>query len=679
MIATAGYLAVLCALGAAAVLAFQGVRASRTGDKKLVTGPVQVLLGAAVASFVLLEVGILSHDFSIAYVANHTATTTPLIFLFAGGWAALEGSIVLWGLILAVFTWLVFRSDGSGDRLGLLALGVMGAVAVFWFGLMATVANPFAVCTEVAGGVCSATSWWPLSATVAPAQGLGPNPLLQNHILMAFHPPMLYIGYVGMTAPFAFAIAALWLRQSGASWLDRSHRWALISWMFLTAGIFLGAWWSYEVLGWGGYWAWDPVENAALLPWLAATAFIHSALVQRKRGMLQSWNFILVIATFALTILGTFLTRSGVVASVHSFTQSAVGPGILLFLLVVVVASLGLFIARAGDIAQAPRLDSLVSREGFILANNLLLSVLTFTVLFGTMYPLIVEAISGDQVSVARPFFDKASVPLALALLLTIGVGSVAPWRVATGVVLWKRLRWAIAVALVIGAVCVLAGLDSVGVVITIVVACFVIAALVLRFAELVGSRPEGVFGAARTVLVNDPGYWGGQLSHLGIALVAIALATTSGLATREVVSMDRGASAVVGGFCLSYVGPFQRAEQHRTVSGVEVLVLDSSCSTEKALLRPSVNSYPGVAQPIGTPSVWTSFTTDVYLGIAGGSDESILLNVFIFPYQWLLWFGGLVAFAGGGVALLRKPSRRNADPVPATSKQRDTQGSVDE
>lgn len=679
MIATAGYAAVLVALGAAVALVVQGVRGSVTGDKALVVVPVRVLIGASVASFVLLEIGILSHDFSIAYIANNTASTTPLIFLFAGGWAALEGSIVLWGLLLAVFIWLVFRSKSSDDRLGILALAVMGGVAVFWFGLMATAANPFAVCTQVAGGVCSATSWWPLSGAIAPAEGLGPNPLLQNHILMAIHPPMLYVGYVGMTVPFGFAIAALWLKESGTSWLDRSHRWTLISWMFLTTGIFLGAWWSYEVLGWGGYWAWDPVENAALLPWLAATAFLHSALVQRKRGMLQAWNFILVISTFALTILGTFLTRSGVIASVHSFTQSAVGPAILTFLLIVVVASLALFVFRAGDIAQAPRLDSLVSREGFILANNLLLTVLTFTILFGTMYPLIVEAVSGDQVSVARPFFDKAAVPLALLLLLTIGIGSVAPWRVATGAVLWKRLRWAIAVGLFTGAVAVLAGLDSVGVLVTLVIAAFVISALIIRFVEVVAARPEGLVVASRTVVANDPGYWGGQIAHLGIALVAIALATTSGLAIREVVRIDQGESAVAGGFCLSYLGPFEHVERHRTVSGAEVLVLDESCSTEKALLRPSVNSYPGVAQPIGTPDVWASFSTDVYVGLAGGSAESVLLNVFIFPYQWLLWFGGLVVVAGGGLAMRRKPARRRATSDPVTPQEPASQEIGDE
>jgi len=658
MIAAAGYGAVVVALVSAGVLVVQGIRGAATGDRTVIVLPTRVLVGASVASFVLLEIGILTHDFSIAYVANNTATTTPIVFLFAGGWAALEGSIVLWGLFLALFIWLVYRSQASHDKLGILALGVMGAVAVFWFGLMATAANPFAVCTEVAGGVCSATSWWPLADAVGPLQGRGPNPLLQNHILMAIHPPVLYVGYVGLTVPFGFAIAALWLRQTGKTWLDRTHRWTLISWIFLTGGILLGAWWSYEVLGWGGYWAWDPVENAALLPWLAATAFLHSALVQRRRGMLQAWNFMLVIAAFSLTLLGTFLTRSGVIASVHSFTQSAVGPAILAFLLVVVVGSLALFAARAGDIAQPPRLDSLVSREGFILANNLLLTVLTFTVLFGTMYPLIVEAMSGDEVAVGRPFFDRAAVPIALLLLLTIGVGAIAPWRVATGTVLWKRLRWAIAAGLVAGALAVAGGLGAVGVVVTLVVAVFVISALAIRFGEMVRARPEGAVAAARTVFGNDRGYWGGQVAHVGVALVAIALATTSGLAVRETVAIELGGTAIVEGYCLSYLGSFEDQQPHRTVTGVTVSVLDGACSSERTVLQPSVNAYPGVSQPIGTPDVWTTLSADLYVGIAGGTQSRVLLNVFVFPYQWMLWFGGLVIVAGGTVAMFRKPGR---------------------
>ncbi|MCB1246861.1 MAG: heme lyase CcmF/NrfE family subunit, partial [Acidimicrobiia bacterium] len=546
----------------------------------------------------------------------------------------------------------------GSDGLGAMALAVMGMVSIFWFGVMATIANPFAVCTSIVDGVCSATSWMPFAASVAPVEGLGPNPLLQNHILMAVHPPMLYVGYVGMTVPFGFAIAALLRGDTGKAWLDRTHRWTLVSWIFLTIGITLGAWWSYEVLGWGGYWAWDPVENAALLPWLSATAFLHSAIVQRRRGMLQAWNFMLVIATFSLTILGTFLTRSGVILSVHSFTQSAIGPAILAFLVLVVAGSLTVFVLRASVVAQSPRLDSLMSREGFILANNLLLTMFTVALLFGTTYPLIVQSIAGDEVSVGRSFYDRAAVPIALLLLLMIGVGSVAPWRVATGRVLWERLRWAIAVGLVAGALAVVLGLDSVGVTITLVLAAFVTTAIVIRFVSVVGRRPESPIAAAGKVVRNEPGYWGGQIAHIGIALVAVSLATTSGLAVRDTIEVGRGDTVAAAGWCFHYIDAFEVREPHRTVTGVRVDVLDDMCSDVRTTLTPSINSYPGAGQPIATPDVWTTWSTDVYLGIAGGSIEAIKLNVFVFPYQWLLWFGGLVVVVGGAVAFSRKPGR---------------------
>jgi cytochrome c-type biogenesis protein CcmF len=658
VIALAGYLAIFVALGAAVSIVIQGIRHSADGERAALRTPVLVFLGSSVSSFILLELAILSHDFSIAYVANNTSTTTPFLFLFAAGWAALEGSIVLWGLLLSVFTFLVWRQLNGVDGLGVLALAVMGAVSIFWFGLMATAANPFAVCTQSGGDFCLQSSWWPFVATAVPTDGLGPNPLLQNHFLMAVHPPMLYVGYVGFTVPFAFAIAALWRKDGGRDWLDRTHRWSLISWSFLAFGILLGAWWSYEVLGWGGYWAWDPVENAALLPWLAATAFIHSAIVQQKRGMLQAWNFILVITTFALTILGTFLTRSGVIASVHAFSQSTVGPLLLIFLAFIVIGSLVLFAVRAPEIAQAPRLDSLSSREGYILANNLVLTVFAFTVIFGTLYPLIVQALSGDEVAVGRPFFDRAAVPLGLLLLLVLGVGAVSPWRVASPHVLWKRLRAAIATGLVAGAIAVAVGVGSLSVVITIALGFFVIAAIAIRFFEVVHKRPEGFLAASSKVFGNDPGYWGGQVAHIGLAFVAISLATTAGLAVRETVALSPGETAEASGYCVAYIEPFSRTEPNRLVQGVRIAVMDRTCSTTRAELEPRINTYEGTSQPIGTPDVWTGFVDDVYIGIAGGSAERIELNVFVFPLQWLLWVGGMIVVAGGLIALRRKPGR---------------------
>ncbi|MGH9286602.1 MAG: cytochrome c biogenesis protein CcsA, partial [Acidimicrobiales bacterium] len=312
------------------------------------------------------------------------------------------------------------------------------AVAAFFFALMVGPANPF---TSVAGP--------------APPDGPGPNPLLQNHPLMAFHPPLLYLGYVGFTVPFAFAIASLVTGRLGEGWLLETRRWALLAWACLSTGIVAGAWWSYEVLGWGGYWAWDPVENASLLPWLTATAYLHSVVVQERRGMLRVWNLSLVMATFALTILGTFLTRSGVLDSVHSFTESPIGPALLGFFAVVVALAVGLVFWR-GDRLRAPGLiDSPVSREGAFLANNLLFAAFAFVVLLGTVFPLVVEAVNGDRLSVGRPYFDRMITPLGLLLLFMMAVAPALPWRKAAGEVLRARLQWpaAVGTAVVVGCV----------------------------------------------------------------------------------------------------------------------------------------------------------------------------------------------------------------------------------
>ncbi|MGB9357890.1 MAG: cytochrome c-type biogenesis CcmF C-terminal domain-containing protein [Acidimicrobiia bacterium] len=664
MIAAVGFVAILVALISAVVLVAEGIRVSRTDhpDPARVKIPTIGLAAGGVMAFVALELAILTHDFSIAYVAKNTAVATPFVFLLASGWAALEGSVVLWGLMLSVFTWLVWRGVKKGDGLGVLALAVMGAVAVFWFGLMATVANPFALCTEVSNGFCSASSWLPIGSAVAPADGIGPNPLLANHILMAVHPPLLYVGYVGFTVPFAFAISALVRSERSKVWLDRTHRWSLVAWIFLTAGILLGGWWSYEVLGWGGYWAWDPVENAALLPWIAGTAFIHSAIVQRRRSMLQAWNFVLVIITFALTIFGTFLTRSGVIASVHAFSLSAVGPALLIFLGIILFGSFGLFAMRASTVSSSPRLESLVSREGFILVNNLLMTLFGFTIIFGTMYPLLVEAFTGREVSVGRPFFDRIAVPIAFLVLLAIGTGATAPWRVETGKVLWQRTRVGLNIGFVTAALTVVAGVGSVSIVAIMGLAGFVIGNIIAFYVHQSGRAHRGGKTwptALFTTVRNDMGYWGGQISHIGVVLAVVAIATTSVLAIRTEVPLAVGETAVVDGYCVEYIEPFSRTEPERNVFGARVAVLDRTCSTVKTVLEPRLHEYTKFGQVIATPSVWTGWVDDVYLNIAATNDDGIRLKVLVFPLQWLLWVGGFVIVAGGVLALGRKPRDR--------------------
>ena len=643
MIAFVGYAGIVLALISAIGLIVQGARAfwGRVTADQLRVPAWGLLLGAAVAMGAL-ELALLSDDFSIEYVARNHSRDTPLLFTIASGWAALEGSIVLWGLVLAGFAFAVLRGLAADDRVGAGAMAVIGLVALFFFGLMATAANPFT------------------TLDVVPLDGSGANPLLQNHILMAIHPPMLYLGYIGFTVPFAFAISALVAGDGSSSWLQRTRRWSLLAWTFLTLGIVLGAWWSYEVLGWGGYWAWDPVENASFLPWLTATAFIHSSVVQRRRGMLQAWNVALVISTFALTILGTFLTRSGVIASVHSFTQSAVGPALLTFLVIVLIGSFGLFALRAHLVSSTPRLDSLASREGVFLLNNLLLAVFAFVVLIGTIYPMILEAFSGDRVSVGAPWFDRAAIPISLVLLLAMGLGPLTPYRFAAPDLMWRRLRGPLQAASLVAAAAVLAGVRPITVAVTIWLATFIVSGIVAlahqRARSAGGPYPKAVAGLFRA----DPGFWGGMVAHIGFALAAIGIAFSGSFAVRETIALDPGESAPFDGYTLTYEGPVLRDEPNRSVIGASFTL--SRGTTILGTLEPRLNQYPNQVQAIPTPSVRTGLREDVYLSLVRIEADSarVTIDAFRFPLMWVLWAGALLVVAGGGWSFVGRKRRRD-------------------
>lgn len=645
MISIAGHATVFLAMGGSLLLIWRGLARPRAGQldaRSRFRLPVWMILLGGLGAMVILELALVVDDFSIQYVAEHHARSTPLLFTIATAWAALEGSIVLWGLVLAIYVFTVYRSLGTEDRLGGAAMIVMGVVALFFFGMIASVANPFT------------------SVSPVPADGPGPNALLQNNILMAVHPPLLYLGYVGFTVPFAFAIGALALGEEGTGWLKRTHRWSLVAWSFLSAGIVAGAWWSYSVLGWGGYWAWDPVENASFLPWLVATAFIHSAIVQMRRGMLQAWNVVLVIATFSLTILGTFLTRSGVVASVHSFTQSAVGPTLLAFFLFVVLGSLALFYSRVHLVASAPRLDSFISREGSFLVNNLILTLFAFVVLTGTLYPLLVEAVSGDQVSVGRPFFDRLAIPISFALLLVMGLGPALPWRATAKEVLWRRVRSPLWVALASGAGAVVLGMRSTYVVTVLVLSVFVVSVIVrllwAQSASVVDKKGSSRIKALANVTRSDAGFWGGQLAHVGVAVMALSIAVSANLVERETLTIPVGESVVFSAYTLEYEGPFARSEPNREVVGGLVNVRKDGNLVDS--LEPRFHVYPNRVDPVVTPSIRVTPLGDLYLTPVGVTADAIRLTAFDYPGISFLWIGGFLVALGGAWALLMGRTR---------------------
>ena len=448
---TLGHTGVLLGFAAAVVgtvVLAVGLVRGRTGSLRSgrVYAPL-ILLGGVVAVFAMQR-ALVTHDFSLTYVADNNSRSTPLIYSITGMWSALAGSILLWGVILGGYaTAMVWRfRRRADDQLVAWATIVMYVVAAFFFGLMLGPADPF---SHVSGAV--------------PTDGLGPNVLLQDNPLVLFHPPMLYLGLVGFTLPFAFAVASLVTGRVDEDWQGETRRWTLFAWTFLTIGIVLGAWWSYQVLGWGGFWAWDPVENASLLPWLVGTAYLHSVMVQQRRGLLRVWNLSLVIATFSLTILGTFLTRSGVIQSVHSFSTSVIGPLLLGFFGLVLAVGVGL-IAWRGDRLRSPGgIDSPVSREGAFLANNLLFVLFTFVVLLGTVFPLLYEALnSGAQVSVGAPYFNRLVIPLGLGLLFLMAVAPALPWRKSSTEVMRRRLAVPAGLGVLVVVGCVLGGITGI-------------------------------------------------------------------------------------------------------------------------------------------------------------------------------------------------------------------------
>lgn len=664
MFALLGSLGVVAALIGSGWLAIASVTAARNPEngRRRVRNAMRLMLGGAVTAMLALEAALLFNDFSLEYVANHHARATPFPFNIATGWAALEGSIVLWGLVLAGYTWFLFRRYWQRpDALTAGALAIMGVIGLFFFGLQATVANPFRVCVEAAANSCLAASPWPFAAAQAPPDGPGPNPLLQNHLLMAIHPPLLYLGYVGLSVPFAFAISALVQGQGGIEWLRRSRRSTLVAWTFLTLGILFGGWWAYEVLSWGGYWAWDPVENASFMPWLVATAFLHSGLVQMRKGALQAWNFVLVIAAFSLTILGTFLTRSGTIASVHSFTQSAIGPVLLGFLFLVLAGSFSLLALRSQLISDSPRLNSLLSREGGFLLNNLLLTIYAFVVVIGTLYPLLVEALTGDRVSVGEPFFNRVAVPLSFGLLLAMGVGPLTPWTEANPKLLADRLRLPLQLGLAAGVITVLTTSRLGYVVLAVVLGVFVIAAIISllfeRSTRAAKARGVKLRREIRHQLQTEPSFWAGQLAHCGVALIAIGMALTANLALHAEVRLAPGETVRFAGYELSYRSPFLFTEPHRRVEGATIEVFrNDELVTE---LRPRANFFGADTAGISTPAIHSSFAGDLYLTLIDIDPVGIVLRMNTSPGVWLLWVGGLVT-AGGGVWSLR--SRRRVE-----------------
>jgi cytochrome c-type biogenesis protein CcmF len=593
---------------------------------------------SAVGAFVAMEYAMITRDFSLDYIQKVGSRSTPALYNFTAVWSALEGSILMWLLALALMTaWVAWRYRAKvTDPLVATALATMFVTAFFFFLLTIGPANPFA------------------PGDTGVTDGPGPNPLLQNHILVLFHPPILYIGYVGFTIPFAFAIGALVTGRLGEGWLLETRRWALFSWGFLTFGIVLGGWWSYEVLGWSGVWAWDPVENASLLPWITGTAYIHSVLVQERRGMLRVWNLSLLVATFSLTILGTFLTRSGILNSVHAFSESDIGPYLLTFFAIVVVVSLVL-IGWRGDRLRSPGIiDSPLSREGAFLANNVLFSVFAFVVLLGTVFPLIVEALQNRQIVVGEPFFDSLATPIGIVMLFLMCVAPVLPWRKASTELLSQRLFWPAWCGVAALAVAVLLGATGLEPLLTFGLGGFATGAA-LRQLVLATRRQKwrGLIGRAN----------GGMIVHIGVIMISVALAASNSYTRSQELTLTKGVPASFGGHTFELTGFVEESDARRTSIKVDISV-DGGKS-----YRPAIHKFTSMGQNVGTPSVKSSWSKDIYLTleppVKPTSDEA-KIKVFIKPMMTWMWAGGILMAIGTVLSAFPGRRRRPTDPVSA-------------
>jgi cytochrome c-type biogenesis protein CcmF len=632
----------LSAASIAFIVAIYGVIAAVLGARRRMPALAESARAAAFALFGLMTLanlamiyGLLTHDFSIGYVAQVGSRATPVWVTIVSLWSALEGSILFWGWVLSAYTaaavWFNARKLGA---MGVYANAALLGIGVFFYLLLIGPANPF---TEV---------------SPVPPDGPGPNPLLQNHYLMAVHPPLLYLGYVGMSVPFAFAIGALLSGRLDETWLRVTRRWTMVSWVFLSMAIVAGMWWSYDVLGWGGYWAWDPVENASFMPWLTATAFLHSSMVQERRDMLRVWNQSLIISTFLLTILGTFLTRSGVLSSVHAFTEGTIGLFFLGFIAFVLIFSLVLLTGRSAELRKAGSLDNPLSRETVFLVNNLLFTAFTFTVLLGTLFPLVAEAIRGVKVSVGAPFFNRMTVPIIVALLFLVGVGPVLPWRGGTTDRLKRELLLPAAAFLFTVAACLLLRVPSVWGVLAFGFAAFSLVSNVQEFAAGAIARhrahgeplPQALY---RLVLANNRRY-GGYFAHIGVVVLALGVTASSVYRLERDVTLKPGESVELGEYRLRFDEVEAWQEPHRWVIRGDLVAFRGE--RELGSMEPKLNFYNGRQEPITTPAVRSRPKNDLYVNLItfARDGSNATFTVIIEPMVFWIWVGGFIVAIGG-------------------------------
>jgi cytochrome c-type biogenesis protein CcmF len=651
MISQLGSLILMVSLGVAVYGMAAAVLGPRLGRWEFVASAYRAVLwlfGLVTVAALLLVTALITYDFSIAYVARNTLRGTPLYYRVTALWGSLEGSLLLWEWLLSLFSAAaVFSQRRKLRELMPYTVAVLLTISAFFLFIMVVPANPF-------------RPQFPI-----PPDGRGLNPLLLT-TSMIFHPVFLYLGFVGFTIPFAFAIGALMTGRFGEEWILAARRWTIMAWYFLTVGILIGGWWAYTTLGWGGYWAWDPVENASFMPWLLGTAFLHSVMIQEYRKMLKTWNLSLIIITFAMTMFGTFLTRSGIISSVHAFSNSSLGAYFLMFIGLVLLFSVAALVYRLDDLRGQAELDAMLSRETTFLANNVILVIITFTVFLGTIFPVLAEAVRGVKVSVGAPFFNKVTTPLAYALLLLMGVGPLIAWRRAS----WDNLKRNFTYPTLAAVVVALMGLfwtRNPYALISFGVCAFVIGTIVFEFYKGVHARRKLAPGtsvpqALWTLFARNRRRYGGFVVHFGVVVTILGITVSSNFGVEKEVQVSRGEVVHVGDYELRYDGRRAYNEVYRQVVWTDFTVMRHG--REITTLAAGKSFHPNEQQPIAQVGIRSTPWEDLYVTLGGVESDgsAATLKVMVKPLVMWIWIGGVIITLGALVTMI--PSRAAKVPV---------------
>ncbi|MFH0942174.1 MAG: heme lyase CcmF/NrfE family subunit [Chloroflexota bacterium] len=636
---TVASFALVLALVVSSYSAVASAVGARRANPRLLASARNALLAATgliSLAVIILLYSLVSHDFSVAYVYQYTSRDLSLPYLISALWAGNAGSLLFWAWLLSVFALVVtLQKRSSGRELLPYAQAVMMTTQAFFLILLVFVSGPF------------------LRQAFVPADGLGLNPMLENPG-MILHPPVLLGGYVGFTIPFAFAVAVLLKRSLGDEWLLTIRRWTLFAWLLLGIGNLIGAWWAYVELGWGGYWAWDPVENAGLMPWLVATAFLHSAMMQRRRGILKVWNMVLIILTFTLTIFGTFLTRSGILSSVHTFGESSLGPFFLTFIGIALIGSLGLLYQRSDLLKSETEMESFVSRESTFLFNNWLLLGATFAIFLGTIFPVISEAVRGTKITVGAPFFNQVNGPIFLAIILLTGLCALIGWRRASLSSLVRSFLWPLGVAVMVAVVLPLAGMRQWYAIMGFSVLSFVLLTILYEWFRGTRARRrmrgENYFNAFwGLIMANRPRY-GGYIVHLAIIFIAVGVIGSSVFSTEKEATLKPGEQMAINNYVLTFDGLDSFQTESKDVVTATISLSNGGESLGK--LFPEKQRYRTREQPVTEVAIRSTPLEDLYVILVGWDENQVTtFKVLVNPLVGWIWFGGGVFVFGGLVA----------------------------